>query len=190
MGGNSCINKTVWLKRSFTSEEKEEGGTWARRLHYLPLSPTIISPSGSSSCFPGPIISSCFTNFCTCSTLWEEKWQKLHNYTTGSHCDQLRDGTQHPSDPSWSHDKLHAILKCFLEGRCHFGKLAILDKLSDIFEGQMTCRSKKDRPDSSVLQQCPKVTKRVSIIHFSVSLRNHIFLPWLTFSDLGPTSLL
>ena len=187
---NSCINKAVWLKRSFNSERKEGGSTWNRRLHCLctqshnDLSPQVPPlafldpPSPLALPISAPAVHSEKSNG-KCYSVTPEG-AIVHNL------EMVHSIPQVPDD--------HVTNMCnpeiFPESRCHFVKLAILDKLHDIFEGQMTCRSKKDRPDSSALQQYPKGTKRVSIIHFSISLRNHIFLPWLTFSGLDPTSLL
>ena len=80
---NSSINKTAWLKNNLILKRKKGVVPELWGSTASPFSTVMISPSGFSSCFPGPTISSSFTNFCTCSTLWEEEWQKLLSYVTG-----------------------------------------------------------------------------------------------------------
>ena len=135
----------------------------------------ITSPSGSS-CTPWPNISSNFTSFCACSTLWKEKQQKLISYVRGNHCTWFRDGIQHPSGPGWSRDKTCTIMKFSLKVDAILELSHILDKVHSIFEGQMTWRHEKDTSDFSALHQCPKFTEEMSITcFFSLSIRNHIF---------------
>ena len=69
----------------------------------------------------------------------------------------------------------HTILKPFIEADAIFENHVFFHKLSDILRSCQSIRPEKDRPVFSVHQQCPKVSKQVSISHLSLPVKNHIF---------------
>ena len=66
------------------------------------------------------------------------------------------------------------IPETFHWGRCPCENELVFAQIMWYFEGLSACKIQKE-PVFSVHWQCPKVAKQVSIIHFFLPVKNHIF---------------
>ena len=130
-------------KRKLDSKEKKGVLPELKDPNASLLGPAITSPSSSSSAFPWPTISSNFTIFCACSTLWTEEQQMLISYMRRSHCTHFRNGVQHPSGPRWLHDKMCAIPIFSLRADAILEFSYILDAYTVFLRGRQLAGVKK-----------------------------------------------